>query len=391
MAEEYMTPRERWETTCSFKEPDRVPIDFGGLISTILDAGPYGYRALAKHLGIDLVKEKIPVYVAYILNTVANVDERILNRLHADTRKLFMPNAEGPITFDADGALTVWGGIRLKAIGNYYDPFDFPLADAKTIEDLENYDKWPNPADPMYYEGAEKVFKDAWENTDYAITCIPGYSILLGHNYAFMRGFDQWLMDMKLNPEFYHAMMSKILEIDMEFAERTMNLVGDYCNTVLVGDDMGTQEGPFMSPEMFREFMKPYMKKLYGKIKSLTKARVQLHTCGSVYPLIPDIIDAGVDIINPIQPLAKNMEPWRLKKEFHGKVVLHGGLDVQKMMAFGTPDEIREGAKEYLKIMAPGGGYIAAGSHNMEPETPPENIVTLFDTVYEYGRYPIAL
>ncbi len=387
MTEEYMTPRERVLTTCEFKEPDRVPIDFGGLISTILDAGPYGYRALAKYLNVP----KHPIYVAYILNTVANVDEKILNRLQVDTRKLFMPNAEGPITFDPDGAMTVWGGIRLKTIGNYYDPFDFPMRDFKTIDEIENYPKWPNPEDPMYYEGAEKMFKQFHEETDYCISAIPGYCALLGHTYSWFRGFDQWLLDMVLNPEFTKALMDKILEIDLEFIDRFFGLVGDYCDIVLVGDDMGTQEGPFMSPEMFREFVKPWMKKLYGRIHELTKAKLQMHSCGSIYKLIPDLIDVGVDIINPIQPLAKDMEPWRLKNEFQGKIVFHGGLDVQKMMAFGTPDEIREGAKEYLKIMAPGGGYIAAGSHNMEPETPPENIVTLFDTVYEYGKYPITI
>lgn len=381
-----MTPRERVETTCKFKEPDRVPIDFGGLISTVLDAGPYGYRAMAKHLGI---KDYDKPAVAYILNSVANIDERMYKRLHVDFRHVFAPHAEGPITFHPDGTLTVIHGIRFKPLGNYYNPFDFPLAKATKLKDIEDYKGWANPIQPYYLEGTEKTLKDLHEKTDYSVYALCGYWGMLGHAYSFLAGFDKWLLDMVINPDFYKAMMDHILDLNLQWVDKYYSVVGDYCDVVLIGDDMGAQDGPFMPPAMFQESVKPWMKKLIAGIKKNTKAKLKLHSCGSVYQLIPDFIDAGVDILNPIQPLAKDMSPAKLKKDFGRKIVLHGGIDEQRLLAFGTKAEVIKGTKEYLRILAPGGGYIGAASHNIEPETKPEVAVAMYDTIYEFGRYPI--
>jgi len=382
-----MTPRERVETTCQFKEPDRVPIDFGGLISTILDAGPYGYRALAKHLG---VKNYDKPAVAYILNSVANIDERIYQRLHSDFRHVFPPNAEGPITTHPDGTMTVVHGIRFKSLGNYYNPFDFPLGNATKPEEVENYPHWANPLDPYYQNGTEEALRHLKEDTDWAVYGLCGYWGMLGHTYAFIAGFDKFLADMVINPEFYKAMMEHILDLNVTWINEYWGRLGDYPDVILIGDDMGAQDGPFMPPAMFQKFVKPYMGELIKAIKKNSKAKVKLHSCGSVYQLIPDLIDIGVDILNPIQPLAKDMAPEKLKKEFGRKIVLHGGIDEQRLLAFGTKDEVIEGTKKYLDVLAPGGGYIAAASHNIEPETKPEVAVAMYDTVYEYGRYPIG-
>lgn len=382
-----MTPRERVLTACSFKEPDRVPIDFGGLISTILDAGPYGYRALAKYLGIRDYEKPA---VAYILNSVANVDERIYKRFHVDFRHVFPPNAEGPITRHPDGTLTVIHGIRFKPLGNYYNPFDFPLGNATNPKDIENYPNWANPLDPYYQNGTEDTLKHLKEETDYAVYALCGYWGMLGHSYAFLAGFDKFISDMVINPEFYKALMEHILHLNVTWINEYFGRLGDYPDVILIGDDMGAQDGPFMSVEMFRKFVKPYMRDLIRAIRKNSKAKIKLHSCGSVYKLIPEFMDIGVDILNPIQPLAKDMAPEKLKKEFGNKIVLHGGIDEQRLLAFGTKEEVIEGTKRYLDILAPGGGYIAAASHNIEPETKPEVVVAMYDTIYEYGRYPIG-
>ncbi len=382
-----MTPRERVKTACEHKEPDRVPIDFGGLISTILDAGPYGYRALAKHL--DITDYDKPA-VAYILNSVANIDERIYKRLHSDFRHIFAPNAEGPIKFGAGGKMSVVHGIILQAIGNWYHPADFPLGDAKTPEEVENYPKWADPLDSYYQEGTEEVLRDLHENTDYAVRGLLGYWGMILHTYHLIRGFDQYFIDMKTNPEMYEAMMEKITTLNCTFAENYLDKVGEYCDVVLVADDMGSQEGPYVNPDDYKKYIKPYWQRFMDSVKKNTDAKVMMHSCGSVYELIPDFIDIGVDILNPIQPLATNMAPSKLKKEFGDDLVLHGGIDEQRLLALGTKEEVIEGTKGYLDKLAPGGGYIAAASHNIEPETAPEVVVAMYDTCYEYGRYPIG-
>ncbi|MBM4237711.1 MAG: hypothetical protein FJ151_04420 [Euryarchaeota archaeon] len=381
-----MTPRERYWAAVNFKEPDRVPIDFGGLISTILDAGPNGYRGLCKHLGITDYDKPA---VAYILNSVANIDERIYKRFNVDFRHVFPPNAEGPVKFHGDGTMTVIHGIRFKTLGDYYNPFDFPLGNMTKIKEIDRYPHWADPKNPLYWQDAGKALKDLHENTDWAVYALCGYWGMLGHAYSFLAGFDKWLADMAINPEFYKALMEKILSLNVEYLDSYYGQFGDYPDIILIGDDMGQQEGPFMSPKMFKEFMQPYMTKLVRVIKKNTKAKVMLHSCGSVYQLIPNFIECGIDILNPIQPLAKDMEAQKLKKDFYGKMVLHGGIDEQRLLAFGTKAEVIKGTKEYLKILAPGGGYIAAASHNIEPETKPEVVVAMFDTINEFGTYPI--
>ncbi|MFP4171031.1 MAG: uroporphyrinogen decarboxylase family protein [Methanomassiliicoccales archaeon] len=382
------TPRERFYTACEHKEPDRVPVDFGGLIATILDAGPYGYRALAEHLNITDYEKPA---VAYILNSVANVDERILKRLNVDIRHVFPPNAEAPIKFEPNGMMTVVHGVRLKTVGSWYHPTDFPLADAKKAKEIEEYPKWADPNSSFYLDGTEEMLKDYKKNTDYAVMALSGYWGMIWHTYHITRGFDQCFVDLKLNPEIYEAMMERITSMNCTFMENYFSKVGDYPDLIQLGDDMGSQEGPYLKPEDYRKYIKPYWKRVIDTIKEHSDAKIMMHSCGSIYQLLPDFIDIGIDIINPIQPLAKDMEPEKLKRDFGDKIVLHGGIDEQRLLAFGTKEEVIRGTKDYLKILAPGGGYIGAASHNIEPETPPEVAVAMYDTIREVGTYPINI
>ena len=194
-------------------------------------------------------------------------------------------------------------------------------------------------------------------------------------------------MDMKLYPKFYFALADKLFEIGLTMVEHWIGTIGEYVDIVGTFDDLGTQNGPILSHDDYVRFMKPYEKGMIEQIKKFTDAKIYRHSCGSVYDFIPDLIEIGVDILNPVQPLAKNMEPSRLKKEFGRDLVFFGGLDIQQLI-YKPVQEIRRGVKDLLSVYAPGGGYIAGTSHNIEPDTPPENIVAIYEAVLEYGQYP---
>lgn len=380
-----MTSRERWKTTVELREADKVPVDFGGFISGIINAGPHGYKGLCEYMGIE--DYETPA-VAPVLNCVCNIDERILQQFGSDVRHIFVGGH--PVKTLPNGLIRDDYGILLKESDFYFSIAhgQEPLREIKTVEELEEYPYWPDPDDPTYYAGVAEGAKKLRESTDKAIVAFPGYFGLIWHTYHFVRGFDTWLMDIKKNQELYRALADKILEINLAATEKYLKEVGPYIDGVLYGDDMGHQAAPYLSVKDYREMVKPWTKKWVSEVKRMVPhAKIQLHTCGSVYELIPDFIDCGFDIINPIQPLAANMAPAKLKKEFGDKVCLHGGCDIQRMLPFSKPAEVKKAVRQMIDTMSPGGGWILAASHNVEPETPPENIVAMFEAAQEYRNY----
>ena len=177
----------------------------------------------------------------------------------------------------------------------------------------------------------------------------------------------------------------------MALEDQFYGSVGKYLDGAVIYDDLGTQQGGIMSLADYRNFYKPYQALMIKNIRKHLRpdAKIIIHSCGSIYYAIPDLIEIGVQILNPVQPLAKNMEPWRLKEEFGDKIAYLGGFDIQRLLPLGEKDEIREGVKKLIQEYAPGGGFIFGTAHNIEPDTPPENIVTMFDAAHEYGKYPI--
>lgn len=386
-----MTPRERVLRAIEGKSVDRIPIDFGGFISGIVEGSknklaegpPYGIRALYEYLGIEDYEEPIS---PPLLNDVANIDERVLVRFGADIRHVF--TGSHPVEKLPDGTLRDMWGIILQPAGFYNSVPDrlAPLRNATTIKEIEEYPYWPDPKDPVFLEGVTEQVKKLRETTDYAITLFPGYAGLIFHTYAWLRGFDNWLMDMRTNQKFYFALADKITEVALAVLKEVLPVLGPYIDIILYADDMGMQTQPFMPLEMYRKFVKPWTKRWVQTVKQLVPhVKVQYHCCGSVFDFIPDFIDCGFDILNPIQPLAHKMEPWRLKKEYGDRICLHGGIDIQRLVSFGTPEEIKRRVKETLAIFE-GSRYIFAASHNIEPETPPQNIVAMFDAALEYAR-----
>jgi uroporphyrinogen decarboxylase len=388
---EEWTSRKRVLVAIEHKEPDRIPISFGGTLSTgILECPPDGktYTKLCKHMGIKDYEEP---NIGFLSNYVSNIDERMLKEFGSDFRRVDPNPPEAKV--ESDGTKTILGiycGMRVKKMGYYDDIFEFPFRDCKSKKDIQQYPFWPTPDDfNKIAKGKEKEAKNLRENTNYAIVAdaILWYPFLA---YPLLAGYEKWFMDMKSNPKLYFSFADKLFEVGLGIVEKFIGAVGDYIDMVATYDDMGTQEGLFCSHKDYVKFIKPYEKEMIKYIKKYTNAKIYRHSCGSIYEVIPDFIEMGVDVLNPVQPLAKNMEPWRLKQEFGKHLTFCGGIDTQRLLPYGTLEEVKKGVKKTIEIYAPDGGYILGPSHNIEPDTSPENIVAMYEAAQEYGRYSIS-
>ncbi len=258
-----------------------------------------------------------------------------------------------------------------------------------TKGDIDAY-PWPDLSVNIM-DGVVEKAKYLHEETDYFVVGRTLSTMLPFLGYALLSGMDKWLIDMKIDPRFYHQLSKKLLEVGLAINDQFFGGIGQYLDGVNINDDLGTQTGLFMSHDDYVQFVKPYTAEIIKNIRKHLRpeAKIIIHSCGSVYEAIPDLIEIGVDVLNPVQPMANNMEPWRLKKEFGNDISFLGGFDIQQLLPRGTIDQVREGAKKLIQEYARGGGFVFATSHNIEPDTPPENIVAAFDAAYEYGRYPL--
>jgi uroporphyrinogen decarboxylase len=259
-----------------------------------------------------------------------------------------------------------------------------PLAEA-TIEDLVDY-PFPSGGDPTRFTGVREKALELRRERPYAIS--TGIGGVVYEICWYMRGLERWFMDMMDAPAFCEALLDRTLAFWIDYYTGFMAEIGDLVDVVMIGDDVGGQSGPLFSPEFYRKIVKPRQKKLVQHIKSLTKANIWYHTCGSVAQYIPDLLDNGIDILNPVQISAEGMDPAELKAEYGDKLTFWGGaIDTQHVLPFATPDEIREHVRRNLEIFKPNGGYVFNNVHNIQAGVPPENIVVLFDTALEFGFY----
>ncbi|MEM2134817.1 MAG: uroporphyrinogen decarboxylase family protein [Candidatus Jordarchaeaceae archaeon] len=384
-----LSHRERVEMALNHEEPDRVPIEFGGADNTIYEAPSYwpikpkyGYSALVNYLGLKNVSE--PQILAS--NCVASVDERILDRFGSDFVTYFM-RPLGEIKVEADGTVIISWGVKAKMVGYYWEPFDGPLRNPKiTFKDIDNLEP-PNPEDPAIHKYVRKEVKELRERTHRAIVGSPFMVDNIFHQYTYMRGFTQMMLDMKKNPEIFLYLADTILDVHCSIIEAFFSECGDYVDFALLQEDLGTQQTPFFSPEDYKKYIKPYHKGLIDSIKSVTDAKIYFHSCGAIFPLIEHLIDIGVDVLNPIQPLAKGMDAESLKKAYGNRLTFCGGIDAQKLLPNGTPQEIEAEVKRVIEILGKNGGYILAPSHNLQGDVPPQNVVAMFDAALKYGKY----
>lgn len=415
---DHLTSRERVLRAIHHQEPDRVPIDLGGMDSTGITAR--AYQRLKDHLGIT---EGIPKVIDPYQQVVI-VEEAVRQRVHADVLPMPLGPREwrvGPMagSSPSGAGLTPSGDLvqypalwrtevqpngsevaldpaghsiaRRAAAGWHFDPVDPPLAGAETVADverardaIESFD-WPFFADQSWAE-LEAEARRLYEETSCAVM-----GNFCAHVFAagqLLRGFEAFMIDLAANPVLAEAIMDALVDVYMRRFERYAAAVGPYVQVVNVNDDLGTQDAPQISPGLYRKRIKPYHQKLYRFMKSKCPAAIFLHSDGAVAPLIPDLIDAGVDILNPIQVSARGMDPVDLKREFGRDLVFWGaGCDTQHVLPFGTSDDVRTEVRQRLAALMPGGGFVFNTVHNIQPEVPPENVMAMYETVWEFGRY----
>ncbi|MGB4482241.1 MAG: uroporphyrinogen decarboxylase family protein, partial [bacterium] len=348
---------------------------------------------LKEYLGIEIEEELNPGGWTTVPVHPVVMDRLGLDIVHVAPGK---PKNWTPRTFP-DGSVEDEWGVRRKMVWHgtsYYNEIVYqPLVDA-TIDDLKDY-PWPDPDDPGRTEGLAERVKKIYEETDYAIMARFGGSVNDGCWY--MRGQEQWLMDYVLNQDFVETMLDKMLDITLRINENCLRAAGKYIDILrLGGEDMGTQQNLIISPEMLRKIWFPRLKKLVQRTKEIfheynPNGKIMLHSCGAIYPIIEDLIDCGIDILDPIQPKAKGMDPFRLKAEFGDRLAFHGGICIQDVLPNYEPEEVVEFVKERLRALAPGGGYIVSPSHNVPEDSKPENLTAMCDAVREYGRYPLQI
>jgi uroporphyrinogen decarboxylase len=389
-----MNRRERVYAVCRHTESDRVPICFGGSSATVIDEVPPNGTAasdLYRLLGITDAEPQ----VGLVGNIVAAPDDRVIERLHSDMHYLYANVPTDVVQEDEN--TKVWPfyfGMRIKTVGQH-SMIDFtnpPMAHMTTEKDIEEYPYWPD-LDTNIMDGVVEEARHLHENTDYFVVGDTPFAYYPFNGYGFNSGMDKWLMDMKIRPEFYHKLSTKFLEANLAFTGQFYEGVGKYVDCAMIYDDLGTQVSGLMSLKDYREFYKPYQAEIIKNIRQWLRpeAKIMIHSCGSIYQFIPDLIEIGVDILNPVQPLAANMEPWRLKREFGKEIVILGGHDTQLLLPNGTVEENSIGVKKLIREYAEGGGYIFAASINIQADTPANNIVASFDTAYEYGNYPLDI
>ena len=384
---EMMTSRERLLTALNHKQPDRVPIDFGGFQTGIHKKA---YEQLLDYLGIQ---EDIAILDP--VQQLAKPGEQVLQRFRVDTRYIV---AHGPDNFKGgielntrDGKLwhdlkdefgVIWSMPDEQQL--YMDISFHPLAEA-TIKDVQDY-PFPNGGDPTRFTNLREQALHIRKETPYALC--TGIGGVVYETCWYMRGMEQWFIDLMTNPAFCEVLLDKILQFWLDYYSEFLKEVGDLVDVVMIGDDLTGQSGPLFSPKLYRHIVKPRQKKLVQHIKSLTKAKVWYHTCGSCAEYIPDLIDNGIDILNPVQIGLVNMDAKTLKEKFGDQITFWGGaIDTQHVLPFAGPDKVKDQVRNNVEIFKQGGGYVFNNVHNIQAGVPSENIVALFDAAFETGFY----
>ena len=379
------TSRQRWLLTTRHREPDRVPVDVGGGVSGILEGAPYGYSAVCRHLDIDDpdLSSFDPSW-----GFVMQPDERLLQRLGSDVRHVCAGVPE--MQAAGDGLHRDVYGILIDSTGAQVGLAHGrePLRDCREVAELDAYPYWPDPDDPLWTEGKRDEARRLRESTQCAVMADPGWFSSVWLTFYHLVGFDRWLLMMGREKRLYRALADRILGLNIEITRRYLREVGPYIDCVYGGESVGHQQGPFMSVRTYRELIKPWNAAWVEMVRqTVPHANVMIHSDGAVFDLIPEFIDSGFDVINPLQPGAAGMEPERVKQAYGDQVCLHGGFDTQGLLPRGTPSQIREEAKRLMDILAPGGGYVFAAAHNIMPDVPPQNVEALYEAVAEFGVY----
>lgn len=342
------------------RKPDRPPLDYSGT--------PEVTARLMDYFDIDN-------------------QEDLLCKLGVDFRNV-SPGYTGPkeligMDWGARAGKDMWG-IEWKSIetkyGTYYEIASNPLSKVNSLEEIEKYN-WP---DPDWVDLSN--LKDEIEKINYKERKAIGFfgGRIFSNAWA-LRGFERFLMDLISRPEIATMIMEKVFNFHNEITNRALGVTDGLIDIITSGDDIGTQNGMILSPELWREKVKPWTRKLIEPFKK-KGYKTFYHSDGDFTDVLEDFIDMGLDIVNPVQPKARNTDPESLRAKFGGRIAFSGGIDTQELLPFGTPETIKKEVIRTIEILGTTGGYIVAPSNNIQPDTPVENIISLYKTVQEY-RY----
>ncbi len=380
---------QRLSTSLQHKEPDKIPFDLGGAL--VCGINVIALRNLKKYIGLD---SRTEVYDK--ITQIGRVDDDVIEKLKIDIVNVAPnpPKAPGlaeDLGRDGDYLkLKDEFGIEYRMPvegGHYYDIYKSPLRNAGKISDIKNYD-WPDPLDDNRFKNlkqqADKViFKDK------KAYFLERMSAGMWENAIWMTGYEKFFTDMIVNKKFVHAIMDKFLEIKCKYWEKALDTVGENVLAISAADDLGTKESLLVSLDLYKELIWPYHKKLFDFIKEKAKSKVYIffHCDGAIKEAIPSLLEAGVDILNPIQVNCKGMDTKKLKKEFGKDLTFWGGSCDNNILSFGTPDEVREETKKRIFDLAPGGGFVFAPIHIVQSSVPSENLMAWWETLQEYSKY----
>lgn len=372
---------DRYHDTINHKQPQELILDLGGCPLSSMEG--LSSHHLLEFLGFTPSKAE-----RLLFGKAPRLDERLLKALDIDTRSVgeILRPLDSPYQKLSDDVYIDEWGIKRKFTGMYWDIVENPLEDAD-ISELDNY-PFPDGSslDPEQIKSIAQDAKRLYDAGEYIICAEhPVYGVFeLG---CWLCGFEDFLTRLILEPDFVHALFGKILEYQKKVIDLYYGAVGPYIHYTSSGDDFATQTSLFMSPASFRELVKPYLKERIAYTKRYTSAQFLHHSCGNVFGIIPDLIDAGVEILNPIQPVTEEMSPRSLKENFGSQIVLHGGIDTQQLLPYGTKQSIEEGVHAAIEVLGKGGGYIFAAAHNIQEDVPPENVVYMFQAARKFGGH----
>lgn len=353
-------------TALAHREPDRVPIDFWATQEI--------KQAVRCHFGMES-------------------HDALLDFLGVDFRIAAMPRYIGPsLKIHPDGSRDDVWGVRRQTVtfgagdqqGTYQELLGSPLHAMITVREIDAYPAWPSP--------------DWWDYSHAAEECrqYPDHGVMaMGDRLdrtaqlkpsMYLRGVEQIMLDLALQPEIVDCINDHIVSYFMEFNRRVFEAAQGGIAIFMMGDDFGTQTGPLMSVDMWKRFYEPGFRK-YIELAHRYGIKVMHHTCGSIRPLIPLFIDAGLDILQSLQPRAAGMDLRELKREFGRYISFQGGIDIQHTLPRGSPADVKREVRDRLEAAKAGGGYILCTAHNLQADTPVDNIVALFEAYHEFGTY----
>jgi uroporphyrinogen decarboxylase len=374
------------------REPDRVPLDFGG--AEVAGINVHTMRRMRRHLGLD---EHVEVDAKVIQTGV--MDDDLIERLGVDV-KIVPPNHPSESGLEKDLGLVGdyyryidefgIGWQMPEAGGHYYDLYLHPLAHVDTVAEIEAY-PWPDMLDAARFVGMKERAR-AVAREEHKAVFLGRASSGMWEHVMWMTGYEKYYMDMVTNPKLCQAKMEKILELKMQYWGRVLELVEEEFVIVSCADDLGGQNGLLVSLDMYKELVWPYHRRLFQFLKSApskSKVFVFFHNDGAIYETLPLLIEAGVDIINPWQVNCAGMDDTaRFKREFGRDLTVWGGsCDTQRVLPFGSPQEVRDETRRRIEDLAPGGGYVFAPIHIIQSGVPVENIMAMWETLQEYGVY----